>query len=60
MQAVGTEFSFTLLENQQLFIVINVIFSKENPSPNFWVQTLEIFICIQPLYWLALTAMALG
>lgn len=60
MPAVGTEFSFTLLEIQQLFIVINVIFSKGNPNPNFWVQTLEIFICIQPLCWLALTAMALG
>lgn len=66
MQAVRIESSLKLLEIQQPFILINVIFRKEELTPNFWIQMWKIpFISslqhpVLPSYCLALTAKALG
>lgn len=57
---MGTDFSFKLLEIQPSFILIKVIFSKQKPNPNLWVETLEDLVCsVLLLYALALVATAL-
>lgn len=65
-QAVRAVSSLKLLEIQQPFILINVTFRKEEPTPNFWVQMWKISFVfslqhpILPSYCLAFTATALG